>query len=108
MTGLAGWLERLEETRTARRLASAVGVLLVVAAFGMMVSRASELGFFDRQPFWVADAIPCFCTDVARTTSSVASSSWSPCSRATCRSTGMTPRSAAPSVAGSPLQFARR
>ena len=33
-------------------------MLLVVAAFGMLVSRAVELDFFNRQPFWVADAIP--------------------------------------------------
>ena len=56
--GTAGWLGRLEGTRAATRLASAVGALLIVAAFALLVGRAVELGFFDRQPFWVADAIP--------------------------------------------------
>jgi len=55
--GVDGWLGRLKGTRAAR-LASAVGVLLIVAAFALLVGRAVELGFFDRQPFWVADAIP--------------------------------------------------
>jgi hypothetical protein len=51
-------LARLEATRTAARLASLVGLVLVVAAFGMLVSRAVTLDFFNRQPIWVADAIP--------------------------------------------------
>jgi hypothetical protein len=51
-------LRRLETTRTAARLASLVGLVLVVAAFGMLVSRAVTLDFFNRQPVWVADAIP--------------------------------------------------
>src|SRR6185503_12671771 len=51
-------LRRLETTRTAARLASLVGLVLVVAAFGMLVSRAVTLDFFNRQPIWVADAIP--------------------------------------------------
>jgi hypothetical protein len=32
--------------------------VLVVAAFGMLVGRAVTLDFFNRQPIWVADAIP--------------------------------------------------
>ena len=58
MSRSTAWLERLDETRTAARLASIVGVMLIVAAFGMLISRSVELEFHNRQPFWVADAIP--------------------------------------------------
>jgi hypothetical protein len=51
-------LRWLETTRTATRLASLVGLALIVAAFAMLVSRAVTLDFFNRQPVWVADAIP--------------------------------------------------
>ena len=37
MNGVAGWLGGLEGTRAATRRASPVGVLLVVAAFGLLV-----------------------------------------------------------------------
>src|SRR4051812_10244965 len=39
-------------------LASLLGVLLVVAAFGLAAARAVELEFQNRVPFWVVDAIP--------------------------------------------------
>jgi hypothetical protein len=58
MNGVTERLDRLEETRTVARLASLLGVLLIVAAFGMVVTRAVALDFHNRQPFWVADAIP--------------------------------------------------
>ena len=55
---MTGWITRLEQPRTATRLAAALGVLLIVAAFGLVVTRAVALDFHNRQPFWVADAIP--------------------------------------------------
>jgi hypothetical protein len=55
---MTGWIKRLEETRTAARLTALIGVLLIVAAFGLVVTRAVALDFHNRQPFWVADAIP--------------------------------------------------
>jgi hypothetical protein len=58
MIGSGRRLDRLEQARTAARLASLLSVLLVVAAFGMVVTRAVALDFHNRQPFWVVDAIP--------------------------------------------------
>jgi hypothetical protein len=58
MIGIGGRLGRLEHARTAARLASLLGVLLVVVAFGIVVTRAVALDFHNRQPFWVTDAIP--------------------------------------------------
>jgi hypothetical protein len=39
-------------------LAALLGVLLVLAAFGLAATRAVELDFHNRVPFWVLDAIP--------------------------------------------------
>ena len=58
--GRAGWLQRLRPTRAnaSTWLPALLAVLLIVAAFATMVARAVEMGFHNRQPVWVVDAIP--------------------------------------------------
>src|SRR5688572_18758910 len=61
---MPGLIARLEAPQVAARLAALLGVLLIVAAFGLVVTRAVALDFHNRQPFWVADAIPAVLSEI--------------------------------------------